>query len=146
MKVGMEFYIDYAHLLEGHEVCGQPHGHTAKIIVEVIAKEKVIPKFRQYDRIVSFQDAMLIDFKDLKRQVTRVLNQIDHKDLNTMFRFPSSEVITNWLWDQFVDVINTEEYCIHLVRFYEGNGKYVEIIGATLDWYSTSYHVKKEAN
>lgn len=139
MKVGMEFYIDYAHYLEGHELCGRPHGHTAKIIVEVMAKEKTVPKFRQFEKIDNYKDAMLIDFKDLKKGVNTIINQLDHTDLNTMFKFPSSEVVVNWLWTELVPVFDKNDYCLHKIRFYEGNGKYVEVLGDTLDWYSKLY-------
>ena len=32
-KLGVEFEIDFAHILKDHPKCGKPHGHTAKIIV-----------------------------------------------------------------------------------------------------------------
>ena len=33
--LGMEFFVDYSHLLPGHPKCGVLHGHTAKVIVEL---------------------------------------------------------------------------------------------------------------
>lgn len=129
MKVGMEFFIDYAHHLEGHELCGRPHGHTAKIIVEVVADNSAFNKFRGYEEIKSYEDSMLIDFRDMKREVNDVLNKLDHKDLNTMFKYPSSEVVIAWLWGQLEYIFDAHRDCfLHSVRFYEGNGKYVEIV------------------
>lgn len=126
----MEFFIDYAHHLEGHELCGRPHGHTAKIIVEVVAEAGIIHRFNHYKQEVkSYKDAMLIDFRDMKREVNDILNQIDHKDLNIMFDFPSSEVVANWLWNELEFIFDTYDDCnLYSIRFYEGNGKYVEIV------------------
>ena len=130
MKVGMEFFIDYAHHLEGHELCGRPHGHTAKIIVEVVADKEANYRFRHSKQeIKSYEDAMLIDFRDMKREVNDVLNKLDHKDLNTMFNFPSSEVVANWLWEELEYILDSYKDCsMYSLRFYEGNGKYVEIV------------------
>lgn len=136
MKVGMEFHIDYAHHLAGHDLCGKPHGHTAKIVVEVMANKDIVYKFRDSKKVDNYKDAMLIDFRDLKKQVNKVIDKLDHNDLNSMFNYPSSEIVANWIWNQLMPVFDHENYNIHSVRFYEGNGKYVEIIADTIDWYA----------
>src|SRR5579885_655057 len=75
----MEFFVDYSHLLPGHPKCGVPHGHTAKVVVEI------------YGRIR--EDGMIMDFKEMEEKCWRVLSEIDHKDLNKKFERPTSENI-----------------------------------------------------
>ena len=59
-KLGVEFEIDFAHTLRGHPKCGQPHGHTSKIIVEVQGEVK---------KGSSYQENMLLDFAEMKKHV-----------------------------------------------------------------------------
>ena len=54
----MTFYIDYAHNLPGHPLCGRNHGHTAKVLIEIEGDVKGGP---------SYKDNMLIDFAEMKR-------------------------------------------------------------------------------
>lgn len=120
MKVGMEFWIDYSHHLKGHDLCGRIHGHTAHIIVEIGTKNN-IPTVKN-----NYNDAMLIDFKDLKIIIKSVIDKLDHNDLNIIFEYPTAEVICNWIWDNLSQKFNDDIF-LQSVRFYEGNGKYVEI-------------------
>ena len=45
-KIGVEFEIDFAHTLKGHPKCGNPHGHTARIIVEAADVLKPVQHMR----------------------------------------------------------------------------------------------------
>lgn len=129
MKVGMEFFIDYAHYIPGHELCGKPHGHTAKIEVQLIASTF------QYDKIKAFKDnyndSIVIDFKEFKEKVKSVIDQLDHEDLNTLFVYPSSECVCHFIFSKLLRIFSQDERChLYSVRFYEGNGKYVEIVNS----------------
>ena len=132
MKIGMEFWIDYAHHLPGHELCGRPHGHTAQIIVEVLASQEFVKMVQEND-IKNYGEAMAIDFKDLKKSVKNVIDKLDHQNLNDFFKYPSSEVTCNHLWDKLNEIFYLEQdqaksyVTLYSVRFYEGHGKYVEI-------------------
>ncbi len=52
--LGMEFFVDYSHLLPGHPKCGVLHGHTAKVIVELFGEVR--------------PDGMIMDFKDMENK------------------------------------------------------------------------------
>ncbi len=101
----MEFYVDYSHLLPGHPKCGVPHGHTAKVVVELFGEIK--------------SDGMIIDFKDLEEKCWNVLSAIDHKDLNAKFPRPTSENIANWIFGEL-----RREVPVSRVVFHEGRGKW----------------------
>lgn len=109
-KLGVEFEIDFAHTLKGHPKCGQPHGHTSKIIVEV---EGIVPKGDTY------QENMLVDFADMKKTCWSIIGQLDHKDLDTMFDFPTSENIAAWIFENL-----EEKIPLSSVRFFEGSSSY----------------------
>ena len=103
--LGMEFFVDYAHLLPGHPKCGVPHGHTAKVIVEL------------YGEIGP--DGMIMDFKDMETRSWDVLSQIDHQDLNNKFERPTSENIANWVFSEL-----RKSLPVTRLQFFEGQGKW----------------------
>ena len=112
-KLGVEFEIDFAHILRDHPKCGKPHGHTAKIIVEVTGDVK---------KGDTYQDNMVMDFHEMKTTCWNVIQDLDHKDLNGMFDFPTSENIAMWIFDNL-----KEKIPISSVKFFEGSNKYCEI-------------------
>jgi 6-pyruvoyltetrahydropterin/6-carboxytetrahydropterin synthase len=112
-RIGIQFFIDYAHRLPGHILCGREHGHTAKVLVEIEGEVKGGP---------TYQDNMLIDFADMKRICKVVLDKIDHRNLNELFEMPTSEIIAQWIYQQLLDKIPVVK-----VTFYEGEGKWCEI-------------------
>ncbi len=112
-KLGVEFEIDFAHTLKGHPKCGQPHGHTSKIIVEV---EGIVPKGSTY------QENMLLDFAEMKKTCWDVIGQLDHKDLDKLFDFPTSENITAWIFENLKGKIPLSS-----VKFFEGSSSYCSI-------------------
>jgi 6-pyruvoyltetrahydropterin/6-carboxytetrahydropterin synthase len=112
-RLGMEFYIDYAHRLEGHTLCGRPHGHTAKIIVEIEGTVKGGQHYR---------DNMVMDFADMKAICREVLDKLDHHDLNQQFDMPTSENITAWIFEQL-----SKKMPVARVTFHEGQGKWCSI-------------------
>jgi len=101
----MEFFVDYSHMLPGHPKCGVPHGHTAKVVVELFGEIK--------------PDGMIIDFKDMEEKCWNVLSAIDHKDLNTKFPRPTSEYLANWIFNEL-----KKEIPVSRVTFHEGQGKW----------------------
>lgn len=112
-KLGVEFEIDFAYTLKGHPKCGRPHGHTSRIIVEV---EGEVSKGENY------QDNMIIDFDEMKKICWQTIQQLDHKDLDEMFDFPTSENISAWIFDNLENKIP-----IYSVKFFEGNRKYCQV-------------------
>lgn len=79
------------HLLNYDGDCENQHGHNWK--VEVFAKGEVLDKSN-----------ILIDFKVLKKELKRVLETLDHKDINELEIFknisPSSEMLSQYIYDE----------------------------------------------
>lgn len=88
MQVTKEFTFDAAHYLtKYHGKCENLHGHTYRLHVTV-------------DGEVG-EEGMVIDFKDLKDLVKeKILNRLDHSDLNKTFENPTAELIAVWIWNE----------------------------------------------
>jgi 6-pyruvoyltetrahydropterin/6-carboxytetrahydropterin synthase len=76
MWIGKQFKIDAAHYLPGHETCGEVHGHTYTITVQVEG-----PSI----------DGFVMDLHTLTTIVRKVIDPLDHKLLNNYISFPSCE-------------------------------------------------------
>ncbi len=90
--------------------CENLHGHNWKIEVTVAARE--------LDKA-----GLGIDFKILKRETNRVLDQLDHKYLNELEPFrecsPSSENIARYLFEQLGAVLNSGAITVEKVNVWE---------------------------
>jgi len=68
-----------AHYLEGYQgACAAMHGHTWKVSVSIVAQE-------------TRDLGMVVDFKDLKRILKKVLSKYDHSCLNNVIEMPKDE-------------------------------------------------------
>ena len=110
LKVESSFSAAH-HLLNYNGECENQHGHNWK--VEVYAKGTQLDKSN-----------LLIDFKVLKRELNKVLDLLDHKDINTLPEFdgvsPSSEMLSKFIYEKLkatipcickVSVWETERAC-----------------------------------
>ena len=77
------------HLLNYKGKCENMHGHNWK--VEVTARGEKLDNSN-----------ILIDFKNLKKEVNEIIEYLDHKDLNELKEFqnesPSSEFIAKYIY------------------------------------------------
>jgi len=105
MRLGMEFWIDCAHLVKGMEKCEQLHGHTYK--VEAVVEGKV------------GKNGMVVDFADFKKEVMRVLEPLDHRNLNDILDNPTCENLALYIKK------NLRLKAVS-VRVWEGHGKWAE--------------------
>jgi 6-pyruvoyltetrahydropterin/6-carboxytetrahydropterin synthase len=110
MKAGVCVTIDCGHFLPGHSKCGRPHGHTYR--VEAVAEGPV-------------KDGMVIDFGDLKERLREVVRPFDHVMLNDLMPFPSCENLAAEIHRRLRDRVGMTL----TLRVWEGEGKYVEIVG-----------------
>jgi 6-pyruvoyltetrahydropterin/6-carboxytetrahydropterin synthase len=66
---------------------------------------------------------MGIDFKSLKKHVNRVVDELDHRDLNEHPAFqdrnPSSENIAMFIFGQLKNELGTDRYKLHAVQVRE---------------------------
>jgi 6-pyruvoyltetrahydropterin/6-carboxytetrahydropterin synthase len=92
--------------------CENLHGHNWKVEVSVLATE--------------LDEAGIgLDFKTLKRQAGRVIQELDHSYLNDIPAFsgcsPSSEHIARYLYQKIGASINSEAVKIDSVRVWESD-------------------------
>ncbi len=98
------------HLRDYPGDCEHPHGHNWKVEVTVRANE--------LDRL-----GMGIDFKVLKKEVKKIIDMLDHHDLNDLPAFreknPSSEHIAMFIFDNLETQLKNDRYHLHSVTVLE---------------------------
>ncbi len=89
MIVATEFTFEAAHHLPRYAgKCERVHGHTYRL--RVLCEAPVNP-----------QTGLAIDFAEVKRVVRdRVVEVLDHTDLNETIAIPSAENIAVWVWQR----------------------------------------------
>ena len=110
-KITVKTHFSSAHHLREYKGnCENVHGHNWK--VEVTAAFKELP-----------ESGMAMDFRDLKKVTSGVIDKIDHKDINQLDYFkdvnPTSENIAKFIFDRIaqegvpvreVKVFETDKY------------------------------------
>jgi 6-pyruvoyltetrahydropterin/6-carboxytetrahydropterin synthase len=114
------------HFSAGHHLrdypgnCERPHGHNWKVEVTVAAKG--------LDTL-----GMGIDFRKVKEAVEKVLDTLDHHDLNQHADFqsvnPSSENIAVFIFDKLQQDLTTDRYNVHSVTVCETDNSGVTYFG-----------------
>jgi len=109
MRVGRVFHFDAAHRLPDYRGrCESLHGHTYRLEVVVEGDVK--------------GDGMVLDFKRLGEVVSaEVLDKLDHQDLNSIIKNPTTENIVEWIHERLKGRLP-----LHSVRLWEGEGKWAE--------------------
>ena len=109
MLVTKRFRFDSAHHLPGYPgKCARPHGHGYLLDVTVEGPIR--------------EDGLVFDFYDLKRIVNeRVIDRLDHRDLNDMLEMPSAENVAVWIWREL------EDLPLHELRLYETADSWVTL-------------------
>lgn len=97
-----------AHALRHYKgKCENPHGHNFSV-------EAVV----QGDRLTGDTE-LLVDFSDIRRDLTLVLETIDHKDLNATPPFdtinPSSENLARYIFQNLAPLAATRGVRLHSV-------------------------------
>lgn len=91
-EVRVETHFSSAHhLLNYKGVCENQHGHNWK--VEVFVQGEELDKSN-----------ILIDFKILKEKINKIIEYLDHTDINELPEFkgisPSSEILAKYIYEQ----------------------------------------------
>ena len=109
-----------AHLL--HEIggkCEELHGHNFKVEVTVAA-----------DQLNS--NGLLIDFRFLKKHLSEILEEIDHKHLNSLNLFaginPSAENIAKYICEEMELKVKTSGVNMVRVKIWESENAAVTYI------------------
>lgn len=107
LTVTKEFTFDSAHFLtEYHGKCENLHGHTYKLHVTVKGTLN--------------EEGLVLDFIVLKNIVKeKILNKLDHTNLNDRFSQPSTENILIWIWDELKDELKGPNYELYELKLWE---------------------------
>jgi 6-pyruvoyltetrahydropterin/6-carboxytetrahydropterin synthase len=120
MLVSKEFTFDAAHFLTKYKgKCENLHGHTYRLRITV---EGPIG-----------EDDMVMDFVVLKKLVNeKIVDKMDHVNLNDLFENPTAERMAEWIWEQLEDAPEFDGAgVLHLyeVKLWEGLGSFVTYRG-----------------
>ena len=90
LSVTKRFEFCYAHYLPDYNgPCKSIHGHNAICEVEIGENKEVNMIY----------PTMVIDFRDLKGIIEReIIAELDHRNLNELFVYPTAESIVKWIW------------------------------------------------
>ncbi len=115
-KVAKEIMISATHRVREHQGgCERIHGHNWKIIVTVGAEELN-------------EMGMVIDFKDLKKAMHKIIMPMDHNDINTYPPFdvinPTSENLCKYIFDEMSKELNNNRMKVVKVKVFETDTSY----------------------
>ena len=100
--------FDAAHYIPGHEKCGNVHGHTYRIEVEVTGE---------------LEKGMIMDFSDLEAVVRKVIEKYDHNLLNRYLENPTCENMCLKIFEE----LKEEGLDVVRLRVYETPEKWAEL-------------------
>ncbi len=117
MKLGVSTDFSAAHSLPKHPgKCKNLHGHTYKVEVVVEGEKK--------------EDTECVaDFSEVKALVEEVLELLDHKFLNEIISYPTSENIALFLMDELEKKLKGSNLgvTLHSIKLWEGADKWVMV-------------------
>ena len=114
MIIGKRFKFDAAHYLPDHPTCGQLHGHTWTVDVELEGRLD--------------ENCIVFDFGKLKEMMNNILKNFDHHNLNDFLGRPTCEIIATYIGTSLKT--HLEEMVPKSAKFYsikvqEGDGGWV---------------------
>ena len=122
MLIGKSFSFDSSHFLEDHPKCGQIHGHTWTLWVEL-------------EGPVDHKTGMVADFQKLTTLVKmKVVDRLDHIMLNEFFdtedtkhltSLPTCENLAGWIANELAPSI-PEPITKLIITLQEGKGGYAK--------------------
>ena len=107
-ELSVEGCFSAAHQVKGYPGdCADVHGHTYKVLVRV-GVEKL-------DKI-----GMAVDFRKLKNQLERILQDIDHKNLSKISYFKKHNATAEYVAKYIFDRMRKKVSCVASVTVWEG--------------------------
>lgn len=85
MIVHIETSFEAAHFLPGHPKCGNTHGHSYRVVVNI-------------DGLMDLKTNMVVDFGKVKE----VVRQFDHKCINDSLKYPTAERMVELFCNELV--------------------------------------------
>jgi len=118
MTVYKECKIEIAHKIEGHEKCGNIHGHTVKVIVGIRG-------------IMNPESGMVIDFNTVKHYMQKeIIDRFDHKYLNDTMPIPTAEFLAFFIFNKLnYSPLVSSGHRVVMIRVHETENNYVEYTG-----------------
>jgi len=117
MKLGVSTDFSAAHSLPRHPgKCKDLHGHTYRVDVVVDGAKK--------------EDTECVaDFAEVKALIEDVVELVDHKHLNEVISYPTSENIALFLKVELEKRLNGSDLgvTLHSIRLWEGKDKWVMV-------------------
>lgn len=106
MKLNTTLHFAAAHFLPKYKgKCENVHGHNYKVIITVQGEVQ--------------ENGLVIDFKKIKDIAEkRVIDILDHAELNKIIDNPSAENIAIWIWGQLKDKLPLYKVEIHETESY----------------------------
>jgi 6-pyruvoyltetrahydropterin/6-carboxytetrahydropterin synthase len=106
-----------AHILHGHPGdCKRMHGHNWLVEAEV-------------QGININNIGMVIDFKDIKKNLKTIISKLDHQFLNDLEPFindnPTAENISKYIYKELSKNINTDNIKVSKIKLWETNNSAV---------------------
>jgi len=91
VTVTKKFDFCYGHFLPGYSGdCKNQHGHNSEVEIEF--GQNTYPTY----------NGMIVDFKDIKKHVGPIIDELDHKNLNDFIEVPTAENICRHLTNQII--------------------------------------------
>ena len=117
MKIGKRFEFCAGHHLPHHEgKCRGVHGHNYMLEVEI--EGNMLNG--------GSSSGMIMDYSDLKDCVNGVvIEELDHKDLNTIIPNPTAEKIVSWIVTTLQPLINHSSIRLSKVTLRESRDTWV---------------------
>lgn len=111
LRVTLRFSAGH-HLRQLHGKCENPHGHNYRIDIYVTGAR-------------TDEEGMVVDFAELKRRGSKVLEKFDHVDLNELPEFtrinPTTENIAVVVYRALAPEIDMEQTRLAAVRVWESD-------------------------
>ncbi|MEM2933820.1 MAG: 6-carboxytetrahydropterin synthase QueD [Methanocellales archaeon] len=115
MKLGVELQFDAAHSLPRYEgKCKNIHGHT--YTAEVIVSGKV-----------DGETHFILDYFILKKLLGEVIAELDHRYLNEILEYPTSERIAQYIYRKMREKLKGYNVELISIKLWEGKDKWVKI-------------------